>query len=92
MLTMLLVQSVFLVCLIATGTCKLIDQGQFFKLDEKKDSGASSEVVKSTSLLLNEDFFQCRKNEKQCPVVSKDQSGNAQIWRKIDRKYFFSFN
>ena len=84
--TMLLVQSVFLVCLIATGTCKLIDQGQFFKLDEKKDSGASSEVVKSTSLLLNEDFFKCHKNEKQCPVVLKYDPGIPQTWMKIDRE------
>ncbi len=70
----------------AIAACQLFDDGQFFQLDEKKDLGASSEI--GTGSLLNEDFFECHKNEKQCPVVSKYQTGTKQTWRKIDRKYF----
>ncbi len=89
---MLYMQFFFIVCLITNAACQLVDQGQFFKLDEKKDSEASFEVVKSTSLLLNEDFFKCHKNEEQCPVVSKDNAGTKQTWRKIDREQIFQLN
>ncbi len=78
---MFFVHCLTLFCLIATGNCVFVDKGQFFELDERKDSEDESQAS-----ILNEDFFKCHQNEKHCSVVSKEKAGTAQTWRKISRK------
>ena len=81
-------------CLVASGTCELIETGQFFKLNENKDSEDSSVPGKNNDQILNEDFFKCRAKEEKCSVESKQnkKTENKDIWTKIDCKYMHSEN
>ncbi len=78
--------------LVASGTCELIETGQFFKLNENKDSEDSSVPGKNNDQILNEDFFKCQAKEEKCSVVTKQnkKTQKKDIWSKIYRKYMHS--